>query len=496
MLFSGLLIAGLLGLNGCGGKDEAAAAGGRAGLPGGGCNCRSRPSPSSRRRSPPGCRRSAACAPTSRWWCGPKIAGRINRIHFTEGGRVAAGQPLFTLDGSLAQASLNEAAANLENSRRAASRAGQLTKDKLIAQADYDRARAALGVDQARVASARTALSKMTLRAPFSGQIGLREVSVGEFVNVGQDLVTLVRLDPIEVDFSVPENALAQLQNGQKLQRHRRCLPRRHLRRRRWWRSTRWSISNSRSAKLRAQIANPDGRLKPGQFAKLQLDTGTDSGDALLVPEQALMQDGDTRFVYTVVDGKAKKTVIKTGARVPGLVQVVEGLKAGDVVITAGQGKPMMHEGVGGDVAAAGGQCARCRWRWQGRARRSQAAGGGRRMPTARPSRRSNPFYPRSTGSAVGVRVRTRVRCVNLTPDPHPALHATFPRRAKEQHTRGPPWSCPTSPSAARSSRPSSTWSCCWSASSPTTASRSGRSRTSTRRSSRSTPTIPAPARR
>ncbi|MEO6264830.1 MAG: efflux RND transporter periplasmic adaptor subunit [Luteimonas sp.] len=275
----------------------------------------------------------------------PEVAGRISRIHFTEGGRVAAGQALFTLDGSIAQASLNEAAANLENSRRAASRAGELAQAKLIAQADYDKARASLGVDQARVASARTMLSKMTLRAPFSGQIGLREVSVGEFVNVGQDLVTLVRLDPIEIDFGVPESALSQLRNGQKIQVTVDAFP--------------GDVfggdvvaidpvidPGSRSARLRAQIANPDFRLHPGQFAKLQMDTGTGSADALLIPEQALMQEGDTRFVYTVVDGKAKKTVIKTGARVPGQVQVTEGLKAGDVVITAGQAKPMMHEGM------------------------------------------------------------------------------------------------------------------------------------------------------
>ena len=214
----------------------------------------------------------------------PEIAGRISRIHFTEGGRVAAGQPLFTLDGSLAQSSLNEAAANLENSRRSAGRAGELAKDKLIAQADYDKARASLGVDQARVASARTMLSKMTLRAPFSGQIGLREVSVGEFVNVGQDLVTLVRLDPIEVDFSVPEGALSQLHDGQKIRVSLDAFP--------------GDIfggqvvaiapvidANSRSAKLRAQIPNPDFKLRPGQFAKLQLDTGTGSTDALLIPE-------------------------------------------------------------------------------------------------------------------------------------------------------------------------------------------------------------------
>jgi len=289
----------------------------------------------------------------------PEIAGRINRIHFTEGGRVTAGQPLFTLDGSLAQASLNEATANLDNSRRVAARAGQLSQQQLIAKADYDTARASLGVDQARAASARTALSKMTLRAPFSGQIGLREVSVGEFVNVGQDLVRLVRLDPIEVDFSVPENAFAQIRNGQGLQVNVDAFP-----------GDTFSGEvvaidpvvdpNNRSVRLRARIPNPDGRLKPGQFAKLQLDTASATGPrsgaaALMVPEQALMQDGDTRFVYTVVDGKAKKTVIKTGTRTPGLMQVVEGLKAGDVVITAGQAKPMMHDGMAVMVLPAQG---------------------------------------------------------------------------------------------------------------------------------------------
>ena len=250
---------------------------------------------------------------------------------------------MFTLDGSLAQAALNEATANLDNSRRAAARAGQLSKDKLIAQADYDRARATLGVDQARVASARTSLSKMTLRAPFSGQIGLREVSVGEYVNAGQDLVTLVRLDPIEVDFSVPESVLRQLSRGQKISITVDGSP-----------NDRFggevvaidpSIDvDSRSIKLRAQIANPDGRLRPGQFAQLILQDDANA-KGLLVPEQALMQAGEERFVYTVVDGVAKKAVVKTGARVPGKVQVVEGLKAGDVVITAGQAKPMMHEG-------------------------------------------------------------------------------------------------------------------------------------------------------
>jgi membrane fusion protein (multidrug efflux system) len=290
----------------------------------------------------------------------PEVAGRVARIHFTEGGTVRAGQPMFSLDASIARAALNEASANLENSRRAASRAGQLVSDQLIARADYDRARASLGVDQARVASARAALSKMTLTAPFSGQVGLREVSVGEVVNAGQALVTLVRLDPIEVDFSLPENLLAQIRRGQRVRVEVDAYP---------GETFGGDVvaidptvdANSRSARLRASIANPDGRLRPGQFARLQLDTGSGNAQALLVPEQALMQDGETRLVYTVVDGKAKRTPVKTGTRVPGMVQVVEGLKPGDVVITAGQAKPMMRDGVpvvavpaqGGTPAAA-----------------------------------------------------------------------------------------------------------------------------------------------
>lgn len=341
-LFSAVMIAAI-GLSACGGKQEQGAGG--AGGPPGGMQLPVETVTLQPQALQGGLQTVGSLRADESVVVRPEVGGRVTRIHFTEGGRVGAGQALFTLDGSLAQASLNEAAANLENSRRAVARAEQLSGQKLIAQSDLDKARAQFGVDQARVASARTALSKMTLRAPFSGQVGLRSVSVGEFVNVGQDLVTLVKLDPIEVDFSVPETVLTQLRNGQKIDITVDAFPGDAFG------GQVVAIDpvidpNTRSARLRAQIPNPDFRLRPGQFAKLQLDTGTGDARALMVPEQALMQDGDTRFVYIVVDGKAKKTTVKTGARTPGLVQVVEGLKAGDVVITAGQAKPMMHDGM------------------------------------------------------------------------------------------------------------------------------------------------------
>lgn len=285
----------------------------------------------------------------------PEIAGRIERINFTEGGRVVAGQPLFTLDSATAQAAFNEAKANLENSRRNETRSKELVAQKLIAATEYDRLTAQHVVDQARLESARTTLEKMTLRAPFAGHIGLRSVSVGEFVEVGQDLVTLVRLDPIEVDFSAPESALGRLREGQKISITVDAFPGQVFG------GVVEAIDpvidpTSRSAKLRAQIPNADGRLRPGQFAKLQLDTGGAGGEGVLVPEQSLLQDGTVRYVYTVVDGKAHRVEIKTGLRVPGKVQVTEGLKAGDVVITSGQTKPIMHEGLGVQVMPSEGR--------------------------------------------------------------------------------------------------------------------------------------------
>ncbi|MCC8364362.1 efflux RND transporter periplasmic adaptor subunit [Lysobacter sp. A6] len=339
----------------CGGKDQAAAApgGGEGGPPGGGMP----PMPVEAvtlktERLTGGLQTVGSLRADEQVVVRPEIAGRIERINFTEGSRVRQGQVLFQLDASIPQAAYNEAQANLKNSKSAEARSKELVAQKLIAQSDYDNTVAQHGVDVARAESARTALAKMSLRAPFDGQIGLRNVSVGAFVTVGQDLVTLVRLDPIEVDFSAPEATIAELKDGQKIFVTVDAFP--------------GEVfdgiveaidpvidATSRSARLRARLPNEDGRLRPGQFARLQLNTGTAGGEGVLVPEQALLQDGNVRFVYTVVDGKAHRVEIKTGLRVPGRVQVTEGLKAGDVVITSGQTKPIMNEGLAVQVLPA-----------------------------------------------------------------------------------------------------------------------------------------------
>jgi membrane fusion protein (multidrug efflux system) len=282
----------------------------------------------------------------------PEVAGRIVKIHFAEGERVKAGVPLFSLDASVWRADLNEAQANLIKARRADTRADELSTRQLIAKSDVDTVKAELGVSQARVASAQAQLAKATIVAPFEGVLGLREVSEGEFVNPGQALVGLVKLDPIEVDFSLPESELSRVAPGQTLRIEVDAYPGRDFV------GTVSAIDPnidiaSRSAKLRAGIANPENLLRPGLFARITLDQGDGTRQALMLPEQALLQQGDTRFVYRVVDGKAARTEVKTGLRVPGKIEIVSGLSAGDQVITAGQSKPMMFDGAAVMVAGA-----------------------------------------------------------------------------------------------------------------------------------------------
>jgi membrane fusion protein (multidrug efflux system) len=283
----------------------------------------------------------------------PEINGRLVKIHFQEGQRVQQGDPLFTLDAGVAQAAVNEAQVNLASARRVHERASDLGAKQLLSQSEQDAALVGLSVSQARLASARAQLDKTVLVAPFGGVIGLREVSVGEVVSPGQALVNLVRLDPMEVDFSLPENELSLVSVGQPVTVVVDALN---------GLSVKGEVTaiepvidiNTRSAKVRASVANPDYTLRPGLFARVTLGVGDAAAMAIIIPEQALLQQGDTRYVYLVRDGKAVRAEVSTGQRLPGRVAITSGLKAGDEVITAGQAKPMMFEGAAVFVAPSG----------------------------------------------------------------------------------------------------------------------------------------------
>jgi membrane fusion protein (multidrug efflux system) len=286
----------------------------------------------------------------------PEVAGQVKSIGFTEGKAVGQGQVLFQLDAALVRADLNEANANLQNSKRAFARASELAAKQLIARADLDKAQAQLAVDQARAASAQTHVDKTVIRAPFAGVAGLRKVNVGDYVAAGQDLVDLVRLDQLELDLRAPEVVLSSLAVGQKVDFGVDSFPGEVFS------GVVVAIAptveaGGRSVSLRARIDNPERKLRPGMSAQVRIVLATNA-QALLVPEQAIVPMGEQKNVYVVDAGKAKLVQVTLGARQPGQVEVTSGLKDGDQVIISGlqkigEGAPVTAKPAGAAPAGA-----------------------------------------------------------------------------------------------------------------------------------------------
>src|SRR5690606_10601294 len=264
----------------------------------------------------------------------PEIAGRVSRLPFAEGDVVEAGAALVEPDPTILQAEVEKAEATLAlataNRQRAMTLASQGTgtlraRDESIA--DYREAEANLTLAKAR-------LAKATLTAPFSGVVGIRSVSVGAYVNPGDRIVELADIDPIKVDFRVPELVLSSLRPGQSIRVTVDALP---------GESFEGEVyvidpfvdANGRAVRLRARIPNPDRKLTPGLFARVNIVVGRRE-NAILVPESAIFAEGQSRYVYRVVNGRAVRTEITLGQRRPGQVEIRDGLTADAVVVTAG----------------------------------------------------------------------------------------------------------------------------------------------------------------
>jgi len=271
----------------------------------------------------------------------PEIPGRVLRIRFEEGQKVALDAPLIELDPSIYRAALDQAAADFSLAKANHDRATTLFSQKTGTGRSVDETAAALNSTRARVALADAQLAKATLVAPFAGVVGLRRFSVGDVVSPGQDLVNLVALDPIKVDFRVPETRLPALAPGQTLEMTVDALPGRSFQ------GTVYAIeplveAAGRSILLRARVPNPDGTLRPGLFARVNLIITTRE-NTMLIPEQAIVPVGSRQTVFRVVDGKAVTTDVQLGIRRDGKVEVTGGLHPDDRVVTAGQLK--LHDG-------------------------------------------------------------------------------------------------------------------------------------------------------
>ena len=266
----------------------------------------------------------------------PRVSSLIEAIAFSEGQVVSKGDLLVELENNEIEAGLVLAQASLAESRSLYNRSRSLADTKAISASNLDELLAQVRVDEARVEAAKARLANTVILAPFSGRIGLRRVSPGSFVENSTVITTLDDTSTIKLDFSVPETFLTAVSEGMRILASSLVYPDRVFA------GTVASVDTrldpvSRSVRVRAVIPNRDDLLKPGMFMTVNLQR--DSGDVLLAPEQAIVPEGTTQFVFVVVDGVAEKRAVVLGRRIPGFVVISSGLSAGESVITEGTHK-------------------------------------------------------------------------------------------------------------------------------------------------------------
>jgi membrane fusion protein (multidrug efflux system) len=266
-----------------------------------------------------------------------EIAGRVGAIRFQEGQFIKKGEILLDLDPTEFQAQVAQIKATVELNRMNFERAKQLHKEELISQQGYDEIETKLKESQASLALAQARLDKTTIRAPFGGRLGLRQVSLGDYVQPGQTVVNLEDLSSLKVDFRIPEIYLVRVKTGQRVDVQVDAFPDRAFSGKIYAIDPRIEEA-SRTILIRARIPNPDSQLRPGMFARVSIVLG-ERANAILIPEQAIVPMGQDSFVFRVVDGKAALTKIKIGLRRVGEVEILEGLTPKDTVVTSGQMK-------------------------------------------------------------------------------------------------------------------------------------------------------------
>ncbi len=265
----------------------------------------------------------------------PEISGRISGIDFIEGAQVRKGAALVVLDSSTQAAEVQQARANLALAKTNFERTQELQKSKFVSANAGDQALNGLKVAQANLALAEARLAKTRILAPFNATIGLRQVSVGDYVKEGQDLVTLEDLGALKLDFRLPENYFGRVKLGQQVEIKTDAY-RGQVFKARLIAVDPLIDQAGRSMSLRAKLDNPNGKLRPGMFANVRLIFSERAG-ALTVPEEALVPISTEHFVFKVLDGKVQRVKVRIGLRRNAKVEVIEGLQSGDEVVTAGQ---------------------------------------------------------------------------------------------------------------------------------------------------------------
>ena len=266
----------------------------------------------------------------------PEIAGRIARIGFRDGEAVQRGAVLVELDNAVQRAELQQAGAKLTLAKANSGRTEDLFARNFVSQSSRDNARAELDLARASLDLAQARLDRTVIRAPFAGVVGIRSVSPGDFVQDGDALINLEDIATLKLDFRLPELYLDRVQQGQALELATDVLPDETF-------AARVDAidplvdAQGRAVRLRASLANPAGRLRPGVFVRVRLVLA-ERPNVLVVPEAALVAaPGNVQFVYQVLEGKAQRVDVTTGMRRDAVVEIVSGLAQGAQVVSAGQ---------------------------------------------------------------------------------------------------------------------------------------------------------------
>lgn len=279
----------------------------------------------------------------------PEVSGRVAQLGFANGASVKRGQLLVQLDDTLQRAQLQQAEAQASIARTNLQRSKELLGQGFVSQSAVDQNAAALQVAEAQVALAQAQLARMKVLAPFDGTAGLRAVNIGDYVKDGADLVNIEDLSSLTVQFALPERNIERLRAGQPVEVQLDALPGRTFKGRVIAVDSQVD-ANGRALQVQAQVDNPGLLLKPGMFARPRVVFAVREG-ALVVPEEALVPMGARQMLFRVASGPggqktSQRLEARIGLRLPGKVEILEGLKPGDTVVTAGHARLLRGDAV------------------------------------------------------------------------------------------------------------------------------------------------------
>lgn len=262
------------------------------------------------------------------------VTERIIRLNFDDGSFVRRGQVIAVLQQAQQSAQLTEVQARAREATQQLERIGELKDRGFATRSSYDAQVAAAEAARAQAAQVQAQIGERVITAPFAGWVSLRNISAGAIASQGTPIATISDTSVIKLDFPVPETMLATVRPGQPIEAVSAAFPGTPFR------GTIDTIDavvdpNTRAIMVRARLPNPDGRLRPGMMMTVGIETQPRT--ALAVPELAIIGEGDTRYVYVVdEEGAARRKAVRTGIRQAGHIEIVEGLRPGERVVTEG----------------------------------------------------------------------------------------------------------------------------------------------------------------